>query len=231
MSLQDNNSNKTSTRKLDQTNYDELDANMIEYHFNNTNTAKKSFGEASSESMNAEGQSDEDDDDNETHLGDVIERCDVDLADLDSDWTDVEANADLNVDEDTNAHVLNSDDYNLDNGGASVTGGGDGLGEINPNSLFNFESKVYESAMLKQRVKFDVAERPFEVDEGGDDNKLPQSLSNIFGGAPKSEGSGEDRFVKSVLSVNEELGTRSEWQSNKGNRRKFVIFSSKFFSS
>ncbi len=95
MSLQDNNSNKTSTRKLDQTNYDELDANMIEYHFNNTNNAKKSFGEASSESMNAEGQSDEDDDDdvdNETHLGDVIERCDVDLADLDSDWIDVEAN-------------------------------------------------------------------------------------------------------------------------------------------
>jgi len=197
---------------------------MIEYHFNNTNNAKKSFGEASSESMNADGQSDEDDDDdvdNETHLGDVIERCDVDLADLDSDWIDVEANPDLNVDEDTNANVLNSD-YNLDNGDNGVTGGGDGLGEINPNSLFNFESKVYESAMLKQRVKFDVAERPFEVDEGGDDNKLPQSLSNIFGGArgvaeerddvAKSEGSGEDRFVKSVLSVNEELGTRSEWQ-------------------
>ncbi len=213
-----NNSNNAS--KLDQTNYDAVDVNMIDYDFNEK--VKKSLEATAKFMHDSDGGDDNDDVDNETHLGDVIDRCDVDLADLDSDWAeDVDTNTELNIDENTNTNIL-SQDYNLMNENNTVHGdgmGSDELSEINPNSLFDFKYKVYDSSLIKQRVKFDMPERLSEGADVSDDVKLPESLNSIFSGLNaeknkrkeeiKDESLCKNRCIKSSLSVNEELGTRS----------------------
>ena len=121
----------------------------------------------------------DEEDDNETHLGDVAERCDSDLEELDSYWTDVDNN---------NADNINIDDDNLlaeDYSSCGPETGGTGL--------FNFENNQYESLytdstdLIKQRVKFcesvNKAEKPYESEMKSEGDmaplKVPDSL-NIF---------------------------------------------------
>lgn len=255
-------------RKLDQTNYDELESNLTPNHLKSIDANIKNEMETSMEdegigsstkssnsletfkvsctminedflatqkknmdiqnafstysqdpdniknsSNSVDNENFEDEDDNETHLGDVAERCDVDLEELDADWTDVDNNTNINIEEDYNSHDPSE------------------LSEINPNSLFDFDNKFSSlytdsSDLIKQRVKFcdsSFAEKPFGKDlKSYGDLKVPESL-NIFSHDSdqhfdenktnqNKENSAEklykNRFIRSNLSVNEDLGTR-----------------------
>lgn len=208
-SIQDDLSKKkTDSRKLDQTNYDEFDANMaskvnlfvdIENNYNEEN---------------------EDENDNETHLGDVVERSEADLAELDAEWIDNDNNVDINIDEDEVSNLL-IDEY--DTNGESTS-----LNTINPTSLFNFTFPKNEISTQytnkptnnKQRVKFAESFEPSA--KNSDYDKVPESL-NIFSSDSKkcyepdtndtnksNTSVSESRFINSKLDVNEDLGTRSK---------------------
>lgn len=231
-------------RKLDQTNYDELDTNTQNQNFktndlknemetnsledegigsSKTSSRTKSRSNSletikankmvnvnylvndkvnniyakqgySGENVNLEDFTD-DEDDNETHLGDVVDRCDVDLEDLDSDWKDTE---------------------NMYNENNSENEGNNNLDLINPRSLLmdaNFKND-YTSIYLEN-----VAEKPFIETENNDsgDVKMPESL-NIFSDDSKLNYFNidknrtniitEKRFIESSLNINEDLGTR-----------------------
>ena len=221
------------TRKLDQTNYDEFDTNMVENHFKAIDPLKdedkgveneidtnilSQFDDNNKNPFidieNSYNEEDDDENDNETHLGDVIERSDVDLAELDAEWTDNPNN----IDEDDESNLL-IDEYNNDHESTN-------LNKINPASLFNFTfpndeiSTQSSNKSTKQRVKFSES---FET-KNSEDLKVPESL-NIFSNDSKQSyepeketkksslgtSVSESRFINSKLDVNEDLGTRSKF--------------------
>lgn len=260
------------SRQLDQTNYDELDSNMVENHFKSLDSGAKADMETSLEDegigsstksrsnslelLKANGKVNknsgefcppaassgfqhphifignennmaDEEDDNETHLGDVVERCDSDLEELDSYWTDVDNNNADNINIDDDENLL----YEYGNEATGVTANGS-------NGLFNFENNQYESLytdssdLIKQRVKFcDTANqnsRDMKADCEMEPLKIPDSL-NIFSDnmnkqlsyGPESRNdtgvgstgttttpAGVERFIKSHLNVNKDLGTR-----------------------
>lgn len=156
--------NIRSNSKLDQTNYDESDVNLIENHFkptkkkskdlyakNNYNEMETSLDEGIGSSgslsnnqpksspnslenfksspiineykinqnqhtigviddIDNENINDEDDNDNETHLGDVVDRCEGDFADLDADVNndEVEEDDEIDINVDDNENEMNS---------------------------------------------------------------------------------------------------------------------------
>lgn len=260
------------SRQLDQTNYDELDSNMVENHFKSLESGAKADMETSLEdegigsstksrsnsleTLKANGKVNknggefyppaassgfqqphifienennmaDEEDDNETHLGDVVERCDSDLEELDSYWADVDNNNADNINIDDDENLL--DEYSSEATGGAANGS---------NGLFDFENNQYESLytdssdLIKQRVKFcDTANQnssDMKADCEMEPLKIPDSL-NIFSDNMNKQVSygkesrndtgfgstgttttpaGVERFIKSHLNVNKDLGTR-----------------------
>lgn len=170
----------------------------------------------------------EDEDQNETHLGDVVDRCEGDLDDLDADANDVnnmtneageddedeDDEIDINVDDNDNEMNNVLSEYNRHPYAVSQ----DDSEEFKKSSdnsqpqqqLPTQSTQTQQSSKQKQRVTFSKEDDLASASPSGEPNDQENSKANMGYLEYSKSNPTESRFIKSNLIENVELGTRSK---------------------
>ena len=166
-------------------------------------------------------ENEEDDNDDETHLGDVVDRCDVDLAELDAVWNDEGHNQDLNNDSNILNDFVDNDypyeDKTVQSNYAALYSESAGLDLTESNSSMPkkqfFESFQHEdtsdSKIPDSLNIFNANHLPDKENQQVNNGNKHALLENDF---VYSKRNSDYRFIKSKLILNNDLGIRSDFE-------------------